>query len=116
MDTGPLPFHLPSPTLVYLDQGIWGPVPCLYPEKMIGTTSDCLPFPKRQILDSSKLEEFADVNLNFDENGRKFDKQVENTGKKRNCSLEQFLLFPQCFQKTFTADPLKPGFVLERVN
>ena len=45
------------------------------------------PFPKRQILDSSKLKEFADDNLKFDENGRKFSKQVENTVKRRNCSF-----------------------------
>ena len=31
----------------------------------------CYPFPKRQILDSSKLKEFADDNFKFDENGRK---------------------------------------------
>ena len=43
------------------------------------------PFPKRQILDSSKLKEFANENFRFDENGRKFSKQVENTvGKGRN--------------------------------
>ena len=41
------------------------------------------PFPKRQNLDSSKLKEFADDNLKFDENGRKFSKLVENTGGKR---------------------------------
>ena len=29
---------------------------------------------------------------------------------------EQFLLFPQCFQKTFTADRLKPVLVWERVK
>ena len=29
---------------------------------------------------------------------------------------EQFLLFPQCFQKTCTADTLKPGLVWERIN
>ena len=29
---------------------------------------------------------------------------------------EQFLLFPQCFQKTCTADTQKPGLVLERVK
>ena len=33
-------------------------------------------FPQRQILDSSKLEEFADSNFIFDENGRKFSKMV----------------------------------------
>ena len=36
-------------------------------------------FPKQQILDSSKTKEFTDDNYNFDENGRKFLKQVENT-------------------------------------
>ena len=43
------------------------------------------PFPKQQILDASKLKEFADKNFNLDENGRKFFKRVENTGKRRNC-------------------------------
>ena len=36
-----------------------------------------LPFPKPQILDSSKLKEFADDNFKFDENGRKISKRVE---------------------------------------
>ena len=58
-----------------------------------------------QILDSSKLKEFADDNFKFDENGRKFSKQVENTvGKGEIACYEQFLLFPQCFQRTCTAD------------
>ena len=40
-----------------------------------------------------------------DENGRKFSKWVENTGGKGEIArYEQFLLFPQCFQKTYTAD------------
>ena len=34
------------------------------------------PFPKQQILDSSKLKDFADDNFKFDENGRKFSKMV----------------------------------------
>ena len=38
-----------------------------------------LPFPKRQILDSSKLKAFADDNFKFLENDRKFFEQVENT-------------------------------------
>ena len=33
-----------------------------------------LPFPKQQILDSSKLREFADDNINFVENCRKLSK------------------------------------------
>ena len=62
-------------------------------------------FPKRQILESSKLKEFADDNFKFNENGRKFSKWVENTvGKGEIARYEQFLLFPQCFQKTCAAD------------
>ena len=64
-----------------------------------------LPFPKRQILDSSELKEFAYDNIKFDENGRKFSKRVENTVRKGEIPrYEQFLLFPQCFQKTCPAD------------
>ena len=64
-----------------------------------------LTLPKQQILDSSKLKKFADDNYNFDENGRKLSKRPENTeGKGEIARYEQFLLFPQCFQKTCTAD------------
>ena len=34
---------------------------------------------RQQILDSSKLKEFADDNFKFDENGRKLSNWVENT-------------------------------------
>ena len=55
---------------------------------------------RRQILDSSKLKEFADNNFKFDENDRKLSKWVENTvGRGENARYEQFILFPQCFQK-----------------
>ena len=65
----------------------------------------CYPFPKRQILQSSKPKGFADDNFEFDENGGKFTKQVENTvGKGEIACYEQFLLFPRFFQKTCTAD------------
>ena len=37
------------------------------------------PFPNWQILDSSKLDEFADDNFEFNENGDKFSKKVGNT-------------------------------------
>ena len=64
-----------------------------------------LPLPKRQILDSSKLKAVADDNFEFDGNGRNFSYRVENTvGKGEIAHYEQFLLFPQCFQKTCTAD------------
>ena len=62
-------------------------------------------FTKRQILDLSKPKEFADDNFKFDENGGKFSKWVENTGGKGEIArYKQFLLFPQCFQKTLSAD------------
>ena len=52
------------------------------------------------------MKEFADDNFKFDENGRKFSKRVEDTvGKGEIARNEQFLSFPQCFHKTFTADP-----------
>ena len=62
----------------------------------------CQPFPK-QILESSKLKEFADDNSICDDNGRVLSKRVENTvGKGEIAHYEQFLLFPQYFQKTCT--------------
>ena len=52
------------------------------------------------MLDSSKLKEFSDDNFKFDENGRKFFKQVENTvGKGEIARHEQFLLFLTLFSK-----------------
>ena len=57
------------------------------------------------MLDPSKLKKFKDNNSKFDENGKKLSKRVENTvGKGEIAHYEQFLLFPQCFQKTCTAD------------
>ena len=50
--------------------------------------------PKRQIMDSSKLKEFADGKLRFDENGGKFFKWVENTMGKGAISP-----FPTVFSK-----------------
>ena len=63
------------------------------------------PFPNNKFLDSFKLKEIADDNFKFGENVRKFSKWVKNTvGKGEILRYEQFLLFPQCFQKTCTAD------------
>ena len=71
-----------------------------------------LTLPKQQILNSSKLKEFADNNFKFDKNGRNFSKQVENTvGKGEIAHNEQSLLFLQRFQRTFTADMLKQELV-----
>ena len=47
-----------------------------------------------------QIEQFADDNLKVEENGRKLFKLVENTvGKEEIARYEQFLLFPQRFQK-----------------
>ena len=60
------------------------------------------PFPKQQILDSSKIKVSVDVNFKFDETDRKFSKQIENNvGKGEIACHKQFLLFQQCFQKTY---------------
>ena len=57
------------------------------------------------MFDSSKLKEFADNKFKFDENARKFSISIENTVGKGEIALnEQFVLFPQCFQKNCTAD------------
>ena len=75
------------------------------------------PLPDDKILDSSKLKEFADNNFRFDENGRKLSKQVENTvGKEKIARYEQFLLFPQCFQKTCFPGASKGVIVREWVK
>ena len=64
------------------------------------------PFRKQHILDSSKCKKMRILNLK--KNGRKFFKRVENTvGKGEIAHYEQFLLFPQGFQKTCTADTSK---------
>ena len=58
------------------------------------------PITRRQILDSSKLKDFADDNLKFEENNIKLLKPFENNvGKGEIARYKQFLLFPQCFQK-----------------
>ena len=62
------------------------------------------PFPN-DILDASNLREFAYDNFKFNENGLKFSKRVENIVEKGEIArYEQFLLFPQCFQKACTAN------------
>ena len=65
---------------------------------------DLKPFPNDKFY-TSKLKEFADDIFKFDEIGKKFSKWVENTVEKGEIAhYKQFLLFPQCFQKNFTAD------------
>ena len=75
------------------------------------------PLPDDKILDRSKLKQSADDSFKFDENRRKFSKRVENTvGKGEIARYEQFLLFPQCFQKAFFAGASKGVVVWEWVK
>ena len=70
------------------------------------------PLPDDKILDWSNLKQFADDYFKFDENSRKFSKWVENTvGKGEIASYEQFLLFPQSFQKACFPGASK-GFIV----
>ena len=64
------------------------------------------------------MQEFADDNFRFDENGRKLSKLIENTvGKKGEIThYEQFLQFPQCFQKASFPEASKGVIVWEWVN
>ena len=55
-------------------------------------------------LDSSKQKEFANHSFKLDENGRKFSKWVKTVEKGEIARYEQFLLFPLCFQKAYTAN------------
>ena len=58
-----------------------------------------------KLLQTLSHEEFADDNFEFDENGGNVSERIENTaGKGEIARYEQFLLFPQCFQKSFIAD------------
>ena len=64
-----------------------------------------------------RLFRIADDNLKFDENGRKLSKPVENTmGKGEIACDEQFLLFPQCFQKACFPEASKGVIVWEWVK
>ena len=75
------------------------------------------PITRQQILDPSKLKEFADDNFKFDESGRKLSKWVENTvGKGEIARYEQFLLFPQRFQKACFPGASKGVIVWEWVK
>ena len=63
------------------------------------------------------MEQSADDNFEFDENTRKFSKRVENTvGIGEIARYEQFLLFPQCFQKACFPGASKGVIVWEWVN
>ena len=63
-------------------------------------TCTCQPFPKRQISDYSKLQEFPDNNFKFNANSRKFSKMGRKyCGKRRYCSLRAISPLPTVFSK-----------------
>ena len=75
------------------------------------------PITRWQILDSSKLKEFADDNFKFEKNGRKLSKRIENTvGKGEIAHYKQFLLYSQCFRKACFPGVSKGVTVWEWVN
>ena len=58
-----------------------------------------------------------DDSFEFDVNSRNFSKLVENTvGKGEIPRYEQFLRFPQCFQKAYFPGPSKGVIVWEWVK
>ena len=66
-------------------------------ENMTGSITQVLlqSITRGQILDSSKLKEFADDNFKFDENGRKLSKWVKKmVGNGEIACYQQLLLFP----------------------
>ena len=88
----------------------------VYPTKFIVCTVPLTHYQTTN-LDSSKLKEFAEDNFKFNENGRKLSKWVENTvGKGEIAHYEQFLLFPQCFQKVCFPGASKGVIVWEWVK
>ena len=75
------------------------------------------PLPDDKVLYSFELKDFADDNFEYDKNGRKLAKPVENTvGKGEIARCEQFLLFPKCFQKACFPGASKGVVVWEWVN
>ena len=66
------------------------------------------PLPHIPILDSSSLAADKDMMSKILKIGIQFSDWVENiVGKEEIARYEQFLLFPQCFQKLSVADSLK---------
>ena len=66
-------------------------------------------FPKQQIFVSSKLKEFADDNVKFDDNGRESSKWVETTVEKGEIArYKQFLLFSE-FSKDLYCTHIQEG-------
>ena len=75
------------------------------------------PLPDGKILDWSILKQSADDNFEFDVNSKNFSKLLENTvGKGEIARYEQFLHFPQSFQKACFPGASKVVIVCEWVK
>ena len=65
----------------------------------------------------TESKDFADNNFKLDEKGRKLSIRVENSvGKGEIAHNEEFLLFPQCFQKACFPGASKDVIVWEWVK
>ena len=68
--------------------------------------------PNDKFSDWSKLKAFADDKINVIEKLKFVLNKVENlVGRGKNPGYQDFLLFPQCFQKAFSSWVLKVGIV-----
>ena len=72
---------------------------------------------RQQILGSSKLKEFADDNLKFEENGRKLFKPTENTvGKGEIARYEQFSFSHRVFKRHVSQGRQKVSLCVNGLN
>ena len=75
------------------------------------------PLPDNQMLAFPKLKAFADNKLNITQNFKSVLVQLKNiVGKGENNGYQHFLLFPECFQKSFISETLKAGIVSKRLQ
>ena len=85
--------------------------------KILSFGKELTHYQTKNFLDWSKLKQVEDDIFKFDESNRKFSKWVENAvGKGEIARYEQFLLFPQCFQKACFLEASKGVIVWEWVN
>ena len=66
------------------------------------------PSPEDNMLGLPKLKAFADDKINVTENIKVVFHRIGNiAGNEENAGYQHFLLFPQCFQKTFSSSASK---------
>ena len=83
-------------------------------DNLVFTSFNSLPDDKFRLFQTERV---CRRQFKFEENGRKLSKRVENTvGEGEITHYEQFLLFPQCFQKACFRAVSKGVIVWEWVN